>query len=355
VHRGKCPAGTCTTVSWNTSPGSAGCEEPDASPPGGQCRHQGICIQGRGETILTCETEDCEIDCGTETTLTLCTTGGAPEFTFNLLECATAACVVADGTVIDPDEEDPFEDDDGNICHTYTVGPLSGDTTFKGTVTDGTGCAKDDSVTVTTADITPVITINEADACSGVLTISAVSGGVACGTVAWEIDGVAAAASNTDIKKVVINANGTLTYRWLDGVCHTITANATCGDCPGTASTTLEQCVGTTKRDTCPVDPPEENPFSATTERGGKQGGKQDQLDALEAGKQGGQGGQGGGGKPEKAEERGGGGKPEKAEERGGGGKPEKAEKQQGGGGKPEKAEERGGGGKPEKAEKQKG
>ena len=48
-------ANTCTTIAWNTSPGAAGCTTVDQSPPGGQCRHQQVCIQGFGAT-LACKT-----------------------------------------------------------------------------------------------------------------------------------------------------------------------------------------------------------------------------------------------------------------------------------------------------------
>ena len=51
VVRGKCAPGTCTTISWNTSNGSAGCTTADQNPPGGQCRHQQVCVIGFGATL----------------------------------------------------------------------------------------------------------------------------------------------------------------------------------------------------------------------------------------------------------------------------------------------------------------
>jgi len=83
VTRGKCDPGRCATVAWSTTPGQAGCTSPDLSPPGAQCRHQQICIQGRGNTTLDCDTsatgvqESCPVDCGGNATLRLCTTSDA--------------------------------------------------------------------------------------------------------------------------------------------------------------------------------------------------------------------------------------------------------------------------------------
>ena len=58
----KCAPNTCTTISWNTSPGASGCTTADQSPPGGQCRHQQVCIVGYGAT-LAC-VSNCTVTCG---------------------------------------------------------------------------------------------------------------------------------------------------------------------------------------------------------------------------------------------------------------------------------------------------
>ena len=74
VVRGKCAANTCATLAWTTSPNAAGCTTADQSPPGGQCRHQGICIIGFGVS-LDCDTSEdevqtsCAVDCGASATL----------------------------------------------------------------------------------------------------------------------------------------------------------------------------------------------------------------------------------------------------------------------------------------------
>ncbi len=124
VTRGKCDPGTCSTVAWSTTPGQANCTSPDLTPPGGQCRHQQICIQGRGNTTLDCDLttdaieESCPVECGATTTLRLCTTSVAAlgPFTFTL-----------DGQSFGPTAD---------TCHDFVVGPITETTTFTGCVTD---------------------------------------------------------------------------------------------------------------------------------------------------------------------------------------------------------------------------
>src|ERR1051325_186834 len=70
VVRGKCTPGSCTTISWNTSPVAAGCASADQSPPGGQCRHQQVCVVGYGAT-LACVT-NCTAIRGTSSVLPAC-------------------------------------------------------------------------------------------------------------------------------------------------------------------------------------------------------------------------------------------------------------------------------------------
>ena len=89
VVRGKCAAGSCATLAWTTSPNAAGCTTADQSPPGGQCRHQGICIIGYGVS-LDCDTSttgvqtSCEVDCGGSATLRATVAGGTGPYTFCL-------------------------------------------------------------------------------------------------------------------------------------------------------------------------------------------------------------------------------------------------------------------------------
>src|SRR5207249_3287503 len=59
-----------STVRWNTSPGAAGCTTADQNPPGGQCRHQQVCVIGYGAT-LSC-IANCGVSCGATATLQGC-------------------------------------------------------------------------------------------------------------------------------------------------------------------------------------------------------------------------------------------------------------------------------------------
>jgi hypothetical protein len=218
--RGRCDPGTCSTVAWNTSPNAAGCASPDQSPSPGQCRHQQICIIGRGVTTLDCDLvatgvqDTCSVVCGTSTMVQLCTTSPASfgPFTFTL----------SDGQSFGPTTD---------TCHTFTVGPISAQTTITGTITDSTGCASSDSVTLNTTAPVASIVVSDTAECDGVLTLTAsVTSGVNC-VFTWS-DGVVGAS----------RPYGPV----LDGVCHTISVTADCdGECDATASVNISQCVTT--------------------------------------------------------------------------------------------------------------
>ena len=223
VTRGKCDPGTCSTVAWSTSPGAADCESPDLSPPGGQCRHQQICIQGRGNTTLDCDVtttdieESCAVECGSSTTLRLCTTSDPllGPFTYTL-----------DGQSFGPTTA---------TCHDFVVGPITETTTFTGCVTDASECEKCDSVEITTTDLTATIRVDGGTNCDGVLTLTAsVQGGSGC-SFTWTEGGT------------TLGTGPTLSYGpVLDGVCHTITVAAVCGGCDASASVNISQCAETT-------------------------------------------------------------------------------------------------------------
>jgi hypothetical protein len=156
--RGRCDPGVCcSTVSWGV-PGQDTCPPPRVISS--KCRHQQICIVGRGVTTLDCDTSlagvqtNCQVPCGATTTLRLCTTSDASlgPFTFTL-----------DGQSFGPTAD---------TCHDFTVGPITSTTTFTGTVTDRDGCAKPASVTLTTTALaTPVLSAGTPD-CSGVVTFT---------------------------------------------------------------------------------------------------------------------------------------------------------------------------------------
>jgi hypothetical protein len=235
--RGKCSAaGTCATVAWSTTPGDAGCTDPDQKPPRGQCRHQNICVRGFGAT-LTCATDTCAIACGGTIDLTLCVTGGTAPYTFSL----------SDGTTTDntPDSTS------GN-CATFTVSAAG---TYTGTVTDHLGCSRTSgSVVVSSAGITATISVANNGACTDgllVFTAGTVEDTSGCGFT-FQIDGVDAvnhepSAGDDDlIVRLDTPSAGHLTYRNLDGACHTISVGADCSGCADTASIDITQCVNTT-------------------------------------------------------------------------------------------------------------
>jgi hypothetical protein len=226
VTRGKCDPGTCSTVAWSTNQGAADCESPDETPPGGQCRHQQICIQGRGNTTLDCDLstddieESCPVQCGAMATLRLCTTSDADlgPFTFTL-----------DGQSFGPTAD---------TCHDFVVGPITGTTSFTGCVTDASGCEKCDSVELTVTPLEATITVAGDTNCDGVLTLTvSVEGGNDC-TFMWaDEDGSLGEGASIFYGPV------------LDGDCHTITVTAACGVsgvCPASASVNIRQCVDTT-------------------------------------------------------------------------------------------------------------
>src|SRR5262249_29525364 len=126
-------------ISWNVK-ASDPC--PDTTPPiKSKCRHQQVCIVGRGRTTLDCDTSasgvqtNCTVQCGSTTTLRLCTTSDASfaPFTFTL-----------NGQSFGPTPA---------TCHDFTVGPITSTTSFTGTVTDKDGCAKSASVTLNTSAV----------------------------------------------------------------------------------------------------------------------------------------------------------------------------------------------------------
>ena len=223
----RCPDGECcSTISWNVRPNDP-CPVPAGTQITSKCRHQQICIQGRGTTTIDCNTSttgvqtNCSVACGATTTLRVCTTNGSAlaPFTYTL----------SDGQSFGPTNDS---------CHDFTVGPITQpSTTFTATVTDKDGCAKSASATITTTAPSASLSVAGTGNCNGVLTVTANVPGFSGCTVAWKVDGA----------PVSGNPNGTLTYGpVLDGVCHTIRADVNCGGCTAFATTQVSQCVTTT-------------------------------------------------------------------------------------------------------------
>ena len=247
VTRGKCAPNTCTTISWNTSPGNAACTVADETPPGGQCRHQQVCIQGYGAT-LQC-VANCDVACGSSTTLRACVLGPVNRGPYTLTVAGD------DGS---SQTQSTFGDASGTACVDFVVSPTkSPKTTYTLTVTDKDGCTRTATTSVNVTPTTATITPPANPACNGVLTYSAsVNGQTGC-TFTWTIDGQSlaafAAGGGADDARVA-RANGNqLEFRALDNACHTIQVSASCTNggtqtpCTATASTTAKQCVGTTK------------------------------------------------------------------------------------------------------------
>jgi hypothetical protein len=221
--RRRCEAGECSTVSW-TVPGQDTC--PPDKQISSKCRHQQICIQGRGSAGIDCVA--CQVDCGGNGTVRISAIGGVGPFTYGL----------SDGQSFGPTSD---------TSHDFTVGPITTSTNVTGSVTDGSGCVKSTvQATLTPNAITPSISAAGDTDCDGVLTFTGSAAGFTGCSFAWTIDTVAASNTETDGLVVRVNADGTLGYRNLDGTCHTIGVTATCGSCIGTASTTVTQCVTTT-------------------------------------------------------------------------------------------------------------
>jgi hypothetical protein len=231
-----CPTGQCcSTITWGV-PGQDTC--PLERQIASKCRHQQICIQGRGQTTLDCDTAttgvqtNCAVQCGSTATVQLCTTEAASlgPFTFTLHV---------------PGQPDQTFGPTTDKCHNFTVGPITANTTITGDVKSGAdNCIKSASVTLTTTAITPTITVTGNDNCNGQLTFDASATGFTGCTKAWTIDGFGG--SDLAAHGGTVNADGSLSYRSLDGTCHTIGVTLTCGGCSGTASRTVCQCVHTT-------------------------------------------------------------------------------------------------------------
>lgn len=234
----RCPAGACcSTVSWTVRPNEECGSDADVIPS--KCRHQQICIQGRGVVTLDCDPTqagtNCSIDCGDAATLRACITGGPGPFVFELL---------TGGQVI---QRFPAEGTTTDTCHDFTVMPGT-TTNFIARVTDSTGCSRSSAaVTVTVRNLSPVINFVGNSNCSGLLTVTTTVDDFTGCSFAYTIDGVAAAATETDGTIVRLNtpAAGEMTVRFLDGACHEIGVTATCGGCVGTATRTFTQCVDT--------------------------------------------------------------------------------------------------------------
>jgi len=253
VVRGKCSPGTCTTISWNTSPGNAGCTTADQSPPGGQCRHQQVCVVGFGAT-LEC-TANCTPACGATATLQACVTAPAIRGPFQL------GLAGDDGSSA---TQSAFADPSGTTCVSFSVNPTkSPTTTYTLTVTDKDGCTRTAQTSLTVSAVTASISQGTAG-CNGLARfIGSVTGKTGC-SYTWKIDGVSlatflAGGTSKDARVATVSgaAGDSLDFRCLDNACHTIEVSSSCANgtqtpCTAKATTTASQCVTTTANCTVP-------------------------------------------------------------------------------------------------------
>ncbi|HEY6194504.1 MAG TPA: hypothetical protein VI504_05620 [Candidatus Eisenbacteria bacterium] len=245
VVRGKCTPGSCTTISWNTSPGAAGCASADQSPPGGQCRHQQVCVVGYGAT-LACVT-NCTAICGTSSVLQACAIAPAARGPFTLTLAGS------DGS---SQSQSAYGDATGMVCLNFTVTALqSPTTTYTLTVTDRQGCSRTATASVSVTANTVTITPPTGPGCNGVLAYTAAVSGQSGCSFTWTVDGQALAtftaaggADDARVARASGTGNNVLEFRALDGTCHTIAASANCsiggaGACGATGSITAKECV----------------------------------------------------------------------------------------------------------------
>jgi len=223
VTTGKCAANTCTTIAWNTSPGAATCTTADQKPPGGQCRHQGICIQGFGASLV-CKS-GCTPSCGGTAVLTASVSGGVAPYTY---------CLSTDGKTCTT----------GGTC-AQTFGPTSAtshdfsvivtqDTTYTLTIIDSQpngGCCRDASTSLSATPVAKPLLSRTGPDCDGNATIT-VTNCDASLTYTWYDNGV-----------LISGASGcSLTQKFAPGL-HSITVTASNGD--GTCSATSDANVFT--------------------------------------------------------------------------------------------------------------
>jgi hypothetical protein len=236
VTRGKCAPGTCSTIAWSTSPNAAGCATADQSPPGGQCRHQQICIQGYGASLLCSGTScsngsnSCTVACGASTTLRACVSGGTPGYSYHLTG--------TDGTNV----TFPTSGRTNNTSTTFNVSPTQ-NTTYTLTVTDSAGCSRSATASLTTSVPTVSLalanTLSTAACNTGGTSISfkaTPSTGCTSPTYTWKV-GTTTQSETSDTFAYPNNA---------DGNAHTVSVTVTCGGCTSQPATkTITQCIHT--------------------------------------------------------------------------------------------------------------
>jgi hypothetical protein len=216
-------------VSWDVNPG---CPTRVLSS---KCRHQQVCIQGRGSATLDCNTTvdgvqtSCQVNCGGTGTLRACTSNSAGLGPFTYALTAPGQTTQNFGPTSDS-------------CHNFSVGPIANTTTYTVTITDKDGCAKTATATLTVTPLTVQLGVSGDDSCnSGALTFTVTPATTGC-SYEFFVDDVS----------VQEGASNTYTYPAnADGQCHKVSAVKTCGAgaaaCPSSPEVKhVTQCVTST-------------------------------------------------------------------------------------------------------------
>jgi hypothetical protein len=207
--RSRCAAGECSTISW-TVPGQDAC--PPARQISSKCRHQQICVQGRGNTTVDCDLSStggqtsCQVPCGGNATVRVCTTNPSSfgPFTFTL-----------NGQSFGPSSD---------RCHDFTVSGITSNTTLTATVTDSSGCAKSTPVTLSSQLLsTPVLGASEPD-CDGNVTYTIQDCNATLTYTYYEVD-----CASGDVIGSALGTGCSLTRQWPLGSTHCVRATVSNG------------------------------------------------------------------------------------------------------------------------------
>jgi hypothetical protein len=219
-----CPTGQCCTIiSWNVVANDP-CPQPHSDIIKSKCRAQQVCIVGRGSTTLDCNTtlngvqNDCTVPCGQSTTVRLCTGSAASfgPFKFDLSDGQTFT--------------------GAGPCHDFTVGPVTGNVTLTGTVTDNTGCARASaSITLRSQAVASALVTAGAPDCDGKVHYT-ISNCDANASYSWQ-EVTCGTSTTIGNSTAIANCSAGFDITWPKGSTHCIlvTASLAAGACVATS------------------------------------------------------------------------------------------------------------------------
>ena len=206
VVKGKCVPGACTTISWNTSNGAANCTTADQNPPGGQCRHQQVCVVGYGAS-LSCA-PNCNVTCGSNGTLQGCAIGPTNRGPFTLTLAGS------DGS---SQTQSVFGDPSGVTCLNFTVTPAQfPSTSYTLTVMDKNGCTRTATASLSVSGSPSAGAGTDQTKCApGGTTPFTLAGTASNGTATWSVvNGPVTIANPSNLNSgATFNGTGTATLR----------------------------------------------------------------------------------------------------------------------------------------------